>query len=1322
MLRTSNIIYFVFIFIPSLFGQGTINNGEIGDPFIEYFSSKDYKASYQNWCVIQDKKGLMYFGNTEGVLEYDGASWRLIKTPNNSVVRSLSMDEEGRIYVAASSDFGYLAPDSTGRLQFVSLLKFLEKKHQEFGDVWDVVTSSQGIYFKTRDLIFRLNENKIKVFESVNSFRLYKINNEVFTRNDGIGLMKISGDSLILIPDGEHFAKIGVFDMLPFGNNILITTSVNGLFLYNGITFSEFKTEADSFFRNNRIYNACILEDENIAFATMRGGVAIINKKGELLRIINSKSGLNSDIIYDLVSDHQGGLWLAMAEGISRLESSPTFTILNKKNTGNNSLSSLYRFQYKLYGSNSLGLFYLDESESKFIPIEDIGSGGSNFITIDNKLFASSNDGIYQVDNKNIAKKLFDFEIPSLYQSNIDSTIIYVVYRIGLAVLKYNKGRLKLIKDSSPISDEMAYLVEDSDGSIWIKTYYGGVVHLKNYYEKLFNASDKNTIEINRYTKNDRLPNEQYDIYSIDGKILFATDSGLYNFDSESNSFITDYTLGEQFADSTHSIQQLIQDRKGDLWILTKTKSGKELGKAIKQNEGKYLWQPERRFNYLDLSIVFTIKADFDPKTNKEILWISTDEGLIKYDPLIDKNYDKKFQTFIRSITAYNDSIIYNGSAVDSLIGKTILSFNDNNIRFQFSAASYAKSKSNMFQYFLEGNDDNWSQWSSATIKEYTNLAGGNYKFRVRSKNIYGVIGSEDTFAFTVLNPWYLSWWAYVLYAVCLIGILYLIRRFELKRLKRKHRLQLEHSEFESLKNLDQMKSHFFANISHEFRTPLTLILGQIESVMSSHIEIKEKGKLQVANRNARRLLTLINQLLDLSKLESGSMELKADQHNIVSFLKSLFYSFESLAELQKITLKFESELENIPVVFDPDKMEKIFYNLLSNAFKFTAANDEINVTIKIAESSVVEISIKDTGTGIPSDRLPHIFDRFYQVDGSGTREYEGTGIGLALTKELVELHKGEIAVKSKLGGGSEFIIKLPLGDLKLDKEQLVKAPAEEFSFENISEAFDSKKINQDSNFPEQLPGGSREIILIVEDNFDVRAYINEQLADDYQVIEASNGLEGIQKAQDQIPDLIITDVMMPKMDGYQFSREIRLNEKTSHIPLIMLTAKAALDDKITGLETGIDAYLTKPFSAKELKVRVKNLIFQREQLRKRFSTSTILKPSEVTSASIDQKFLQKTIEIIEAHFEDEQFNVEKLAEESNMSVSQLNRKLNALVDQPSSQLIRSLRLQRAADLLKQNAGSVAEICYKVGFNDQAYFSRSFKKQFGCSPSDYKKN
>lgn len=1300
---------------------------EFGEPYIKYFSPKEYHASYQNWCVVQDKKGIMYFGNTDGILEYDGNTWQLIRTPNNSVVRSLCIDSTGRIYTAASSDFGYLAPDSIGQLRFVSLLKYLDSKYKRFGDVWDVAVAPDGVYYKTQEKIFKWNNKKIIVFDSVYAHRLYKIGNSLFVRNNGIGLLKISGNSLHLVPGGKKFASIGIYDMLPFKNKILVTTNQNGLFLYDGHNFKQFKTEADSFLIKNRLYNTCELSDGRIAFATQRGGVAIIDENGRLLKIINSENGLQSDIVYDVYQDTQGGLWLAMTEGISRIEISSPFTKLDKKNTGNNFISSFSRFNGRLYTANSFGIFYLDKASSTFKPVKGFNSGGGNFATVNGSFFASAVSGIYRIKNNNTANLVFNFDAPSLYKSNIDTNIIYVTYRIGLAVLDFSKGRLRLLKRIPGISSEINNLVEDSDGSLWIETDYEGIVHIKDGGSPVFSA-DIDKINIDYYNNRNGLPGNRCRVLSIDDTVLFATDEGLFRFDKQKKNFIPDSVIGKSFTDSQNIISLSCMDYSDNLWILAETKDGNEMGKAIKQTNGNYLWNPDPSFRRLELNNIFAIYSDYDRAENRELLWISTDDGLIRYNPVNNKkNYMKEFPAYIRSIIINHDSLIFAGTKNDSLTIGNHFPFKYNDITFRCSAISFDRPDANLYQYFLQGYDESWSNWTSEPVKEYTNLSRGKYKFFVRSKNIYGLISKEDSFAFTILSPWYFSGWAYVLYGLFFLGLLLLVRHSELKRLNKKHALELNLVAFEKLKELDQMKSQFFANISHEFRTPLTLILGQIESVLSSKIDIKEKGKLHVANRNARRLLTLINQLLDLSKLESGSMELKAEQHNIVSFLKSLFYSFESIAESKKITLKFDSELENIPVLFDPDKMEKIFYNLVSNAFKFTPANGEIKVSLNILSNSLVEVHVKDTGKGISKEELTHIFDRFYQADSSSTREYDGTGIGLALTKELIELHKGSISVSTEVGKGTEFIINLPLGDRNLEKEKLLEIPADKFSFNKVDNELETIASNSPLDILYQKSGirnsqsGDKEIILIVEDNPDVRAYMREQIENDYKVIEASNGEEGIIKAKVNIPDIIITDVMMPKIDGYKFSREIRKDEKTSHIPIIMLTAKAGLDDKIEGLETGIDAYLTKPFNAKELRVRIKNLIIQRKELRKKFRRATIIKPSEVSAVSVDQEFLQKTINIIESHFEDEQFSVEKLAEKVNMSVSQLNRKLNALIDQPAGQLIRSLRLQRAADLLKKKTGSVAEICYQVGFNDQAYFSRSFKKQFGCSPSEYKK-
>ncbi len=939
------------------------------------------------------------------------------------------------------------------------------------------------------------------------------------------------------------------------------------------------------------------------------------------------------------------------------------------------------------------------------------------------------------------------------------------LYRYDPSTEKAKQYKFNPAEKSGLPQKEVYAVFEDRERRIWIAT--------ENYFCRLIDI-DKGIFQNFRYQLAPSITEQVRPVIYQDNKGTFwlGTRNGFLLFDLQKKSF---YTFKNDPAKPNSLNNDIINSICPDplkpdkiLWLGT---SGGGLNR-FNIDEKTFSHFTEREG--LPNNVVYGILPDENGN-----LWLSTNKGLSKFNPLNNsiRNYDvndglqsnefntgayylsKNGEMFFGGIKGLNyfhpNKIIDNpnipkitltnlklgdhyvsikdqNSVLKRPFSETnelVLSYDEDVITFEFASLDYSAPNKNRYAYKLENFNEDWIYSGSLRSATYTHLPFGEYVFRVKGSNNDGVWNEEGiTLKLIITPPWWSRWWAYIIYSFLFLSILYIIRRYELNRLKLKNQLKVEKIEIDTLRNLDQLKSHFFANISHEFRTPLTLILGQIESVLSSNIETKEKGKLQVATRNARRLLTLINQLLDLSKLEAGSMELNAGQHNIVSFLKSLFYSFESLADNQKITLRFETQLENIPVVFDPDKMEKVFYNLVSNAFKFTSAQGEIKVSLKIIEPSKVEICVKDTGIGIPADRISHIFDRFYQIDSSSTREHEGTGIGLALTKELVELHRGKISVKSELNEGTVFIIHLPLGELKTNKE-LSPEKSTNYSIigdipeDNETELIlndEHRELNISNSDAKILVTNQNEIVLIAEDNADVRAYIREQLENDYKILEAKNGEEGFSIAQNEIPDLIISDVMMPKKDGYQFCKEIRNDEKTSHIPIIMLTAKAGLDDKIEGLETGVDAYLTKPFSARELRVRVKNLIYQRKQLRKRFSKSTILKPSDVSAVSVDQIFLEKTIRTIEKHFEDEQFGVEKLADEMNMSVSQLNRKLNALVDQPPGQLIRSFRLQRAADLLKQNAGTVAEICYRVGFNDQAYFSRAFKKQFGTSPSEYK--
>lgn len=527
-------------------------------------------------------------------------------------------------------------------------------------------------------------------------------------------------------------------------------------------------------------------------------------------------------------------------------------------------------------------------------------------------------------------------------------------------------------------------------------------------------------------------------------------------------------------------------------------------------------------------------------------------------------------------------------------------------------------------------------------------------------------------------------------------------------------------TEKKRFEELDQVKSRFFANISHEFRTPLTLVMGPIKDVLKNTTTTEDQNRLQLAYQNAERLLQLINQLLDLSKLEANKMELLTTKQNLPAILKGIVMSFESLAKRKHIQFNFVAQKENIPVYVDTDKMEKIFYNLLSNAFKFTKENGEIAVMITDHENHV-EILVRDNGIGISSSRLPNIFNRFFQGDNTTTSEHEGTGIGLALVKELVELHKGSINVESQEGEGTVFTVNFKKGTAHLKEHEIHHASSSVSSASTIQQA--EKMINLSAEIP-ALNSTSNDteqddeapVVLIIEDNTAVRNYIKQHLISSFQIIEAVNGQEGIDHALELLPDLIISDVMMPKKDGYEVCATLKKDQRTSHIPIILLTAKAAAEEKMKGLEIGADDYLVKPFDTKELGVRARNLIASRLLLRKKFSESGTIEPQAAGTNSVDKAFLEDVCAIIDAHLSDEQFSVELLAQEIGLSRSQLNRKLKALTDQSPNKVIQSFRLQKAKEMLQQGTGNVSEVAMQTGFNSTAYFIKCFGDKYGQTP------
>jgi signal transduction histidine kinase/DNA-binding response OmpR family regulator len=516
------------------------------------------------------------------------------------------------------------------------------------------------------------------------------------------------------------------------------------------------------------------------------------------------------------------------------------------------------------------------------------------------------------------------------------------------------------------------------------------------------------------------------------------------------------------------------------------------------------------------------------------------------------------------------------------------------------------------------------------------------------------------------------------------------------------------------LMELNRMKTRFFANISHEFRTPITLILGIIKQLKEGKSDSKDRKLLDIAYQSAQRQNRLVNQLLDLSRVEAGKMDLKMVYMDLVPFLKGIVYSYESLAKERTITTVLDSKVEELMLYFDPDKMEKILFNILTNAYKFTPPGGAVSVVL-VKSFGKVSIKISDTGKGIAKEYLDRVFDRFFQADLDRSDMQEGSGIGLSLVKELVLLHKGNISIDSLENKGTAVTLQFLLGEQHVHPDLISEDVADQTDSGSL-DFIDVPAYNfVDDGEVSELSKSSKKI-LIVDDNDDMRYFIRQRLESKYRILEASNGEMGVRLAIDKLPDLIISDVMMPVMGGIEVCQTIKADIRTSHIPLILLTAKAEQTDKLHGLEQGADDYIVKPFDTAELVARVDNLIKNRLHLKARFAEAVSMKPSEIATNSLDETFLERAIAIVELNMSNEEFSLDLFAKEIGMSKPNLNRKLRALLNQSTNQFIQAIRLQRASDLLNRQSGTVAEVAFQTGFRSTAYFVKCFKEKYGYTP------
>jgi signal transduction histidine kinase/ligand-binding sensor domain-containing protein len=799
-------------------------NGELGRPFIRNYTPKEFGAAPSNWAIVQDERGIMYFGNEQGILEYDGASWRRIATPNRTVVRSLALDQHGRVFVGEVGAFGYLAADALGQMRFVSLLDYVAEDDRKFADVWSTRATKQAVYFATYNALYRytlaatheeskIEDHSIRVWKAQTRFQFaFVVRDTIYVDQKGLGLMRMVGDSLRLVPGGERFAEQRIFAMLPFDDHqILIGTMGHGLFLYDGQAFHPFPTAVDSFLIQNRLYQGLALPNGAFALASIRGGVVIMDRQGQLLQHLDKTVGLQDNFVLALHVDRQAGLWLALLNGITRVETPSPLSFFGEETGLKSGVTALVRHQGILYAATGVGVFYLDPFQPRtaaFQPIAGITTQCWSFLSHGNDLLAATNDGVFRI-SKGRAVNLGTAGAIVLHRSERDSNLIFVGTKFGLTPWRWYLDKWHDAGKVSGIDEEIRSIAEAEDGTLWLGTKSQGVLQVT--FPGLPPELSAPTLE--HFGTRQGLPEGEINVYAVSKRMFFASGKGLFHYEAAQRHFFPDSTFGTAFVNGTAGVGTLAPDARGNVWLVATREEGDEVNLLLRQPNQSFQ-RIRRPFLRVPKAAWWAVYPEFSGQVGSDpsargggegVVWYGGADGLIRYDANLAKDYAADYRAVIRRVIAVDDSLIFGGGTPPFIStrggtgrhalleegdepGSAKLSYTLNALRFEFAGPSYDDPAENQFQSMLEGFDEHWSVWSKEAKRAYTNLPPGNYRFLVRAKNIYEHESGAASYAFKILPPWYRTWWAYGIYALLLVAVVFKLDRVQRRRLIKKER------------------------------------------------------------------------------------------------------------------------------------------------------------------------------------------------------------------------------------------------------------------------------------------------------------------------------------------------------------------------------------------------------------------------------------------------------------------------------------------------------------------------------------------------------
>lgn len=1301
--------------------------------------------------IYQDSKGFMWFGSYNGLYRYDGYELFAYKfdhsdstTIGDNKISQIIEDRDNNLWIGTQNGLNYL-----------------DTKHQSFKRYNEQNSKLPRSYITSllidQDHMLWISDHKGIYNYDYNTYQF-----KLFT--DNIEFKSAANEYFLMSQDHE-------------GN--LLFNNLNELKLYNkeNETINTITVFENKKIGNDSEYLKSFTSQDGVIWLGGHDGLKKIriNEEGEYSNFkIEVIKESKPEIIFDIYQFNPNKLLLVSKNGVSKFSTKDDIYESMKINVEGKYLTDIMSSYYSSedqilwLGSSSVGVIKVDLKKSNFQTISfdlfDPVTGPSTFFNLEevrpNTIVIPSKSGLKYLDvikesinsvKLNAGNPFISNQVTSVYKSNRKSMFIGTINDL----YHYDIITQQFTSLSSPIDNfnlQDSYtrdLLEDSKNNLWVSTWNQGI----------FRFSENREI-VTRYLNDKKSDTEYYNatrtiFEDSKGFVWIGSRGGLHRYDYNTDSIRTfESDPLDSTSISVNTAFDIYEDSRGFIWL------GTYGGGLNKYNPDDHTFQSFTTKDGLIGNTVFCVLPD-----SKENLWLLSYEGLTKFNPftyeaeifnqssgLGSDEYDAFFygqseytgKIFIggrhgidvfhpdsirkcqfkpniifTDLEVFNQSVKIcgnNTNPVEFCIPQEMsvsnrIEFNHDHKVFsvKYAALDYNAPENIEYAYKLEGFIEDWQYVKDQRTVTFTNLDPGEYTLVVKATNADKVWNEKPAkLKLTIAPPWWQTKVAYLGYMFILGFIAIATYRFQKRRLQLNAQLEFEKNEAIRLKELDKLKTNLYSNITHEFRTPLTVILGQSNAIKDEISYAKKSmiiSKVNTIERNGDQLLSLVNQLLDLSKIEAGHLTLHYIQDDIVVFIKYLLESFTSFAKQQHIELQSQFDVDQLKMDFDPKRIKDLVSNLLTNAIKFTEENGIVKLRISKdtnhkMDTTSLKLEIIDNGIGIAENQLQYIFDRFYQVDDETNRFGEGTGIGLAFVKELVKLMDGEIAVQSKFGEGTTFEVMLPITNMAERKRTKQKSNSKVLF--NLNES-------QRSNVEEQP------ILLIVEDNADVREYIASCVAVTYHIIEAENGQIGFEKALHFVPDIIISDVMMPKVDGFEFCHRMKSHVLTSHIPIILLTARATDESKLQGLEHGADAYLTKPFLKEELMLRLSNLITLKENIKIKYLNGK--KASQTDMDFPFDTFVSSVKEKITEHMDDANLNPTMLAGLLFISVSQLHRKLKAVTGKSTGQFIHSIKLERGRELLKSTEMSIAQIAFEVGYKEHTTFSTHFKREFGQTPS-----